>query len=152
MRDEYGAAYVLAFADESATGHDVTLNETDLDNFIRAKGAVFSAIRAMLNSLELTVDDIGQIMIAGGIGSGIDIEKAMRIGMLPRMPIEHYSYIGNSSLTGACAMLLSDEASDKVFDIGRNMTYLELSTHPGYMDEFVAACFLPHTDASLFEE
>ena len=51
---------------------------------------------------------------------------------------------------GACAMLLSDEARDKVFEIGRNMTYLELSTHPGYMDEFVAACFLPHTDAARF--
>ena len=151
VRDEYGAAYILAFADESATGQEVSLNETDLDNFIRAKGAVFSAIRTMLNSLELTVEDIGQIMIAGGIGSGIDIEKAMRIGMLPRLPIESYSYIGNSSLTGACAMLLSDEAAEKVFDIGRNMTYLELSTNPGYMDEFVAACFLPHTDASLFE-
>ena len=30
------------------------------------------------------------------------------------------------------------------------MTYLELSTYPGYMDSFVAACFLPHTDRSLF--
>jgi hypothetical protein len=40
-------------------------------------------------------------------------------------------------------MLLSDEAADKVSILGGNMTYLELSTHPGYMDEFVAACFLP---------
>ena len=150
-RDEYGASYVLAFADESGNGKDVEINEIDLDNFIRAKGAIFSAIRSMLNSLDMTVDFIDHIYIAGGIGSGIDIEKAISIGMLPKTDIEKYKYIGNSSLMGACAMLLSDGAEEKVFDIGRNMTYLELSIHPGYMDEFVAACFLPHTDSSLFE-
>ena len=150
-RDEYNASYVLAFADESSTGRDVELNEIDIDNFIRAKGAIFSAIRSMLNSLDMTVDVIDRIVIAGGIGSGIDIEKAIHIGMLPAVSLEKYQYIGNSSLTGACAMLLSDEATDKVFELGRNMTYLELSSHPGYMEEFVAACFLPHTDASLFE-
>ncbi|MCF0120530.1 MAG: DUF4445 domain-containing protein [Oscillospiraceae bacterium] len=147
---EFGSAYTIAFADESATGHNLTLTEPDIDNFVRAKGALFSAIRAMLNSLELDITDISQVEIAGGIGSGIDFEKAMLIGMLPKLPVENFTYIGNSSLTGACAMLLSDEATDKVFEIGQNMTYLELSTHPGYIDEFVAACFLPHTDTSLF--
>ena len=75
----------------------------------------------------------------------------MMIGMLPKADLSKYSYIGNSSLTGACAMLVSDEATEKVTDIYRNMTYIELSTHPGYMDEFIASCFIPHTDASLFD-
>ena len=150
-REEYVSSYILAFADESATGRDVELNEVDIDNFIRAKGAIFSAIRCMLNAVDMTIDDIAKVQIAGGIGSGISIENAISIGMLPKQPVEKYEYIGNSSLTGSCAMLLSDEATEKVFDLGRNMTYLELSTHPGYMDEFVAACFLPHTDARLFD-
>ena len=150
--DEFGGNYIVAFADESATGSDIELNEGDLDNFIRAKAAIFSAIRTMLGSLAMTPDDIDRVIIAGGIGSGIDIEKAISIGMLPLLPLDRYSYIGNSSLTGACAMLLSDEATDKVFEIGRNMTYIELSTEPGYMDEFLAACFLPHTDHRLFEK
>ena len=149
-RDEYGASYVIVFAEESGNGKDIEINEVDLDNFIRAKGAIFSAIRSMLNSLDMPVEAIEKIRIAGGIGSGIDIGKAISIGMLPMQPLELYSYIGNSSLIGACAMLLSDEATEKVFELGRNMTYLELSTHPGYMDEFVAACFLPHTNAELF--
>lgn len=149
--DEYGGRYVVAFADESGTGKDIELNEGDLDNFIRAKAAIFSAVRTMLETLAMTPEDIDRVIIAGGIGSGIDIENAISIGMLPMLPIEKYSYIGNSSLTGACAMLLSDEATDKVFEIGRNMTYIELSTEPGYMDEFLAACFLPHTDHRLFQ-
>lgn len=150
-RDEYVSSYILAFAEESATGRDVELTEVDIDNFIRAKAAIFSAIRSMLNAVDMTIEDISKVMIAGGIGSGISIENAINIGMLPKQPVDKYEYIGNSSLTGACAMLLSDEATEKVFDLGRNMTYLELSTHPGYMDEFVAACFLPHTNANLFE-
>jgi len=150
--DEYGGSfYILAFADESGTGKDICLSEIDIDNFIRAKGAIFSAIRTMLSSAGLEIEDISHVIIAGGIGQGIDIEKAISIGMLPKQPLDKYSYIGNSSLTGACAMLLSDEATQKVFDIDHNMTYIELSTHPGYMDEFVASCFIPHTDASLFD-
>jgi uncharacterized 2Fe-2S/4Fe-4S cluster protein (DUF4445 family) len=47
-------------------------------------------------------------------------------------------------------MLLSDDAREKVFELSRSMTYLELSNEPGYMDAFVAACFLPHTDGALF--
>ena len=149
--DEYGGNYIIAFAEESGTGKNIELTEGDLDNFIRAKGAIFSAIRTMLNSLDMTVENIDRIIIAGGIGSGIDIEKAISIGMLPKLPLEKYSYIGNSSLTGACAMLLSDDAEQKVFEIARNMTYIELSTEAGYMDEFLAACFIPHTNGKLFE-
>jgi uncharacterized 2Fe-2S/4Fe-4S cluster protein (DUF4445 family) len=70
--------------------------------------------------------------------------------MLPDVELEKFSYIGNSSLTGAYAMVISDEAIEKCAEVGANMTYLELSTYPGYMDSFVAACFIPHTDSSLF--
>ena len=70
--------------------------------------------------------------------------------MLPDVDLSKYSYIGNSSLTGAYAMVLGDAANAKCAEVGANMTYLELSTYPGYMDSFVAACFIPHTDRSLF--
>ena len=100
--------------------------------------------------LDFPVDVIGRVIIAGGIGSGINIKNAIRIGMLPDIDRELYTYIGNSSLSGAYAMLISDEAKDKVSEISHNMTYMELSSNPKYMDEFVAACFVPHTNASLF--
>ena len=70
--------------------------------------------------------------------------------MLPDVDLEKYSYIGNSSLAGAYAMVLGDAADAKCAEVAANMTYLELSTYPGYMDSFVAACFLPHTDSRLF--
>jgi len=150
-RDAHGMGrYVLAFAEESETGREVSINEVDIDNFIRAKGAIFSAIDILLQSVDMTVECIDKVYVAGGIGSGINMKNAVNIGMLPDVELEKFSYIGNSSLTGAYATVISDEAEAKCAEVAANMTYLELSTYPGYMDSFVAACFIPHTDRSLF--
>ena len=150
-RDQHGMGrYILAFPEETETGREVSINEVDIDNFIRAKGAIFSAIDTLLQSVDMTVDCIDHVYVAGGIGSGINMKNAVNIGMLPDVELEKFSYIGNSSLTGAYAMVISDQATEKCTEVGANMTYLELSTYPGYMDSFVAACFIPHTDASLF--
>jgi uncharacterized 2Fe-2S/4Fe-4S cluster protein (DUF4445 family) len=152
-RDEWGtASYVVAFAHNAASGQDVSISESDIDNFIRAKGAIFSAIRTMLAALDFPVDAIDDVYVAGGIGGGINMRQAIHIGMLPNLPVKKYHYIGNSSMHGAFAMLTARQAGSMVNDISRNMTYLELSSHPGYMDEFVAACFLPHTNGALFEQ
>ena len=151
LRDDHGMGrYVLAFPEESETGREVSLNEVDIDNFIRAKGAIFSAIDILLQSVDMTPDCIDKVYVAGGIGSGINMKNAVNIGMFPDVELEKFQYIGNSSLTGAYAMVVSDEANAKCHEVAANMTYLELSTYPGYMDSFVAACFLPHTDRSLF--
>ena len=150
-RDKYGmGSYVLAFQKDAGAEKDVEITEVDIDNFIRAKGAIFSAIRTMLNSLEFDVSMIEEVYVAGGIGSGINMKNAVNIGMFPDIPLEKFHYIGNSSLSGAYTMLLSKEAERKTYQVASNMTYLELSTVPTYMDEFVAACFIPHTDTSMF--
>ena len=150
-RDSHGMGrYVLAFEEESETGREVSINEVDIDNFIRAKGAIFSAIDTLLRSVDMSVEMIDHVYVAGGIGSGINMKNAVNIGMFPDVELEKFSYIGNSSLTGAYAMCVSDQANEKCAEVAANMTYMELSTHPGYMDSFVAACFLPHTDRSLF--
>ncbi len=149
--DKYGiGSYLLATKEEAGSVKDVEINEVDIDNFIRAKGAIFSAIYVMLTSLDFDVSMIENVYVAGGIGSGINMENAINIGMFPDIGVEKYHYIGNSSLAGAYAMVLSEPAEEKVYELGKNMTYMELSTTPGYMDEFVAACFIPHTNSSLF--
>ena len=68
-------------------------------------------------------------------GSGINMQNAVNIGMFPDVPLEKFHYIGNSSLTGAYLMLLSTQAEKKTYELASNMTYMELSTVPTYMDE-----------------
>ena len=149
--DENGmGTYVIAFKEDTGAARDVSINEVDIDNFIRAKGAIFSATMTMLSSMGMDPSVLQHVYVAGGIGSGINMNNAVTIGMLPDIDRSCFSYIGNSSLSGAYAMLTSAEARAKVDELATTMTYLELSTEPGYMDSFVGACFLPHTDANLF--
>jgi uncharacterized 2Fe-2S/4Fe-4S cluster protein (DUF4445 family) len=151
ITDEWGiSSYTVANADETEDGKRIFIDAADIDNFIRAKGSVFSAIRTMLEAIGSVPQDIESVMIAGGIGSGIDFDSAVAIGMLPDIPREKFSYIGNTSLAGAYAMLVSGDADEAVNQTAAAMTYIELSAYPSYMDEFIAACFIPHTNASLF--
>ena len=150
-QDHHGMGrYVIAFPEESETGREVSINEVDIDNFIRAKGAIYSAIDTLLSAVDMTEECIDHVFVAGGIGSGINMKNAVSIGMLPDVEQEKFRYIGNSSLTGSYAMAFGAAAQEKCRELAANMTYLELSTYPGYMDNFVAACFLPHTDSSRF--
>lgn len=151
MHDAFGiGSYALVFRNESASGRSVSISEVDIDNVIRAKGAIFAAIQTLISILGFTCDMIEHVLVAGGIGSGINIQNAIRIGMFPDLPLEKYSYIGNSAIAGAYAMLTSENAAVKLIELSKSMTYIELSTQPSYMDAFLAACFLPHTDADMF--
>lgn len=151
--DQHGTGrYILASPEESATGREVSLTEVDIDSFVRAKGAIYSAINTLLETLDMDDSVLEHVYVAGGIGSGINMKNAINIGMLPAVDLEKYEYVGNSSLAGAYAMVLSDMANEKVEELSQNMTYVELSTHLGYMDNFVAACFLPHTDSWRFPD
>lgn len=149
--DEYQIGeYVLAFAEEWSIEKDITITDIDLDNFIRAKGAVYSAVSTLLTSIGMDFMEIDRIMIAGGIGSNIDIANSIIIGLFPDITRDKYEYIGNSSLMGSYLALISQDAGLKTEEIASKMTYVELSAHPDYMNEFVSACFLPHTDLNRF--
>ena len=145
-----GPEYVLAWAHESGNEQDITISEADVKNLIRAKGAVFAGIRTMLRMVDLPVEAIERVIVAGGFGRYINIRDAIAIGLFPDLPVERYSYIGNSSLKGARLALLSRRVRDGVEELARKVTYLELSVGNTFMDEFVSALFLPHTDLNLF--
>lgn len=104
----------------------------------------------LADSLGFHLNEIQKFYIGGAFGNYLDLEKAVNIGLLPDLPLERMQFIGNSSITGAKMAMLSYEALQKAEEIARMMTYLELSVKPGYMDQFVSALFLPHTDINLF--
>ena len=142
--------YIIAHPDETETGDPILITESDIDNLIKSKGAVFAAIRSLVDYIGLTFDQIETFYVAGGFGNYLNIEKAIAIGLLPDIPRDRIQFIGNSSLTGARMVLLSETAPEKCLNISRSMTNIELSNHQPFMDEYVAALFLPHTDRKLF--
>lgn len=142
--------FILAFPEETGTGNPIVITEDDISNLIKSKGAVLASAKVLLNSLQMNFDDLEQVYVAGGFGAHLDIEKAIFIGLLPDIPKERIRFIGNSSLAGARLALLSTDAFNEAEAIANRMTYFELSVNPHFMDEFVAALFLPHTDMGLF--
>ena len=143
--------YVLAFKEEyEELENDLLINEVDIDSFIKAKGAIYSGASVLVESLGMDFDIIDKVYIAGGIGNHLDIENSILIGLLPDVERSKFQYIGNSSLIGSYLTLISDNAKEKLEEIGSQMTYVELSVYPTYMDEFISACFLPHTNIDQF--
>ncbi|MCK5558491.1 MAG: ATP-binding protein, partial [Candidatus Hydrogenedentes bacterium] len=144
--------YVICWADESQTGSDIVITEPDIDNLIRAKGAMYAGYQTLLESVEMTPEDLDRVIIAGAFGDYIDLDGAMTIGLLPELSEDKFMFIGNGSLLGARLVSFSNEMLDDAERIARMMTNFELSENPAFMDKYVAALFLPHTDADAFPE
>jgi uncharacterized 2Fe-2S/4Fe-4S cluster protein (DUF4445 family) len=142
--------YVIAWKDETQIERDIVLTEPDLDNLIRAKGAIYSGCMTLLAEVGLSMDMVEHIILAGGFGSYIDLEKAMVIGLLPEVDPERVTFIGNGSLMGARMSSLTNQIRQDVVSVTQRMTNFELSETPSYMDNYIAAMFLPHTEIEKF--
>ncbi len=142
--------FVVAFSSETDIGRDIVIQDDDIDNLKRSKGAIYSAIVGILKKVGKDISEVKKIYIAGGFGNYLNIENSIFIGLLPDIDRSIYEFIGNSSLAGARMSLVSREAFDKIESIYKNITYLDLGSEPDYMDEYVAALFFPHTDIGRF--
>ncbi|MCB2189503.1 MAG: DUF4445 domain-containing protein [Deltaproteobacteria bacterium] len=145
---EDGPEYVLAWAADTQIDRDITLTEADIDNLLRAKAAMYAAYMTLLGSVGLSVHDLDRVILAGGFGQSINIERAIIIGLLPELPPDKFTFVGNGSLLGCRLVAMSNPLRNEVGDIVDKMTNFELSVAPGYMDAYIGAQFLPHTEAS----
>jgi uncharacterized 2Fe-2S/4Fe-4S cluster protein (DUF4445 family) len=148
VRDEW--AYVLATAEQTPAGEDIVFTESDLKNLIYSKGAVYAGFTTLLKEAGIGFDAVERVMISGGFGQYLDIEKAVRIGLLPDIDRAKFHYLGNSSIAGAYLALISESHRREARDICHAMTYIDFSSNPRYMDEFTSALFLPHTNLEMF--
>lgn len=142
--------YVLVWQDASQIDRDISISEPDIDNLIRAKGAMYSGAMTLLEEVGMHINDIEQIILAGGFGSYVDLEKAMTIGLLPEIAPEKVIYLGNGSLLGAKKSSFTNLLRRNVVDVLKMMTNFELAETPSYMDHYVSALFLPHTELNYF--
>ena len=145
-----GYEYVLAWAPETQTGKDIAISEVDIDNLMRAKAAMYAGCQTLSKSVGISCSSFDQAIIAGAFGSNIDIEKAITIGLLPELPLNRFIYIGNSSLLGARLTSFSTDLLDDARRVAQMMTNFELSENADFMNNYIAASFLPHTNTKEF--
>ena len=129
---------------------DITISQADINNLLRAKGAIYAAGAVLLHALNMTFNDLAEIMVAGAFGNFLNMGNAVFIGLLPDIPQDRLRFVGNSSVAGAKLAAICSACYDEMFDIAARTTYFELSTDPTFMDQFVSACFFPHTNIELF--
>ena len=126
------------------------MNQADIENLVRTKGAIYAAADSLVQSVGLSFDEVQKIYIAGAFGNKLDISSCVTIGLLPDVPIERIQFIGNSSVAGAKRAMLSRRMFEEVNRIRERITYQELMVDPAYMEKFTSACFLPHTELAQF--
>ncbi len=129
---------------------DLIFTETDIHSLVLSKGAVYAGFTVLLNQAGMDFSMVERVIITGGFGQFLDIEKAVTIGLLPDIERAKFSYMGNSSIAGAYMALLSDKFRKEAHDICNRMTYIDFSSNNQYMDEFTSALFLPHTNVKSF--
>ncbi|MBT3368504.1 MAG: DUF4445 domain-containing protein [Nitrospina sp.] len=142
--------YVLVYKAATQIDRDITITEPDIDNLIRAKGAMYSAALTLLDEIGLGIKDIERITLSGGFGSYVDLESAITIGLLPEIEPEKVTYLGNGSLLGCKMNSLTNTLRQDVGTVVSMMTNFELAETPSYMDHYMGALFLPHTELNYF--
>ena len=141
---------MVAWAAETQTGKDIAISHVDVDNLLRAKGAIFAGYSVLAESVGVPMDMIEQMLIGGSFGKYINVEKAVQIGLLPDLPWDRFQFLGNTAVRGAYYALLDKRARERIREIAERMTYIELSADNSFYEAFMSALFLPHTDLSRF--
>jgi len=155
---QHGPEYVVAWANETATGEDIVITKVDIDNLMRAKAAIYAGFTVMAQSVGVDLADVSTMLIGGSFGQYINVEKAVQIGLLPDLPAppgsaspwDRFKFMGNTAIRGAYMALLRRDVRAHLTDVARMMTYLELSADNTFYDAFMSALFLPHTDLRRF--
>ncbi len=143
--------YVLVREEYTAAGQgDIVITEPDIDNLMRAKGAIYAGITTLLNSVGMDLDAVEQVIVAGGFGKYLQVDRAAAIGLFPEMDPDRFTFVGNGSLLGARLVSFSKDMLQSAEDVARTMTNIELADNQFFMDEYMAALFFPHTNMQWF--
>jgi len=143
LRDtERGTEFIIVRAGQSGTGQDITITQADIRQFQLAKGAIHSAILVLEQVMGVAQEEIAEVMLCGAFGNYLNIEAALAIGLLPPLPLEKISYVGNAAHRGAELALLSETLRHDADCIGRQVAHVAIAEHPDFQDLFVSALSL----------
>jgi uncharacterized 2Fe-2S/4Fe-4S cluster protein (DUF4445 family) len=146
----HGGEYVVARGHETENGLDIVLTRTDIDNLLRAKAAIFAGFTVLAEDVGIPLESVDKVLVGGSFGKYINVEKAVQIGLLPDMEWSRFEFLGNTAVRGAYQALLDWRRRERITEIAKRMTYVELSADNSFYEAFTSALFLPHTDMARF--
>ncbi|MCC7208208.1 MAG: DUF4445 domain-containing protein [Anaerolineae bacterium] len=119
-------------------GRAIAITRKDVAEIQLAKGAIRAGIEVLLDEAGIAAAAVEDFIIAGAFGTYIRVESALRIGMFPALPLERFRQVGNAAGMGAKQLLISRQVRAQALDLAGRIHYIELTTRPGFQDEFVS--------------
>jgi uncharacterized 2Fe-2S/4Fe-4S cluster protein (DUF4445 family) len=143
--------FVLARADNTKGGRKLSLGQNDIAAIQLAKAAVGAGTSALLDAAGIALEKIERVIIAGAFGTHLNLESAIDIGLLPRLPLQRFSQVGNAAGTGARMVLVSETQRKRAETLGRRIQYIELGGNPNFQQWFSQSLKLPKLESSTHE-
>jgi uncharacterized 2Fe-2S/4Fe-4S cluster protein (DUF4445 family) len=134
---------VIARPGEAGARHEILLTQDDVRQVQLAKGAIASGIGLLQEVAGIPTERVSEILLAGGFGNYLSIASAIRIGLIPALPLDRVRYVGNAALLGAQACLLSEKERQRAEHIARRIEHVSLAAHPSFEDVFVSSMNFP---------
>ncbi|OGB88615.1 MAG: hypothetical protein A3H39_16215 [candidate division NC10 bacterium RIFCSPLOWO2_02_FULL_66_22] len=142
MRGEERCFILIRQGDAGAPA-EIVLTQEDIRQVQLAKGAIASGV-AMLQRIAGVPDgQVAELMLAGGFGNYLSIRSALRIGLIPPLPVERIRYVGNAASLGAQLCLVSEAERHRAERIARGIEHVSLATHPDFQEIFVECMNFP---------
>ena len=132
-----GAEFVLVWDADAGRSEDVTLTQGDIRQLQLAKSAIYSGIVLLQRVMEIDDADLAELMLCGGFGNYINIESAVAIRLLPKLPLDRISYVGNAAHLGAQMALLSERERTRAEELAQRIEHVALAARPDFQDIFV---------------
>jgi uncharacterized 2Fe-2S/4Fe-4S cluster protein (DUF4445 family) len=145
-----GTSYVIAWKEETGIGKDITVSAKDISEIQLAKSALHTGCEILMQKKKVTERDIDRAYIAGAFGNYLNPENAKVIGLIPDIPTERISFVGNTALAGAKMALTSKKVRELADKLSREIKYVELMAEEGFKREFIASIMLPHRDLNKY--
>ena len=141
-------ACVIVPADAAHGQSEILITEADIAEILQAKAAIFAAIKTLLADRGDSLENIPQLILAGGFARHIDIGNAICIGLLPALPRDRFKVIGNAALAGAYLALVDGRASAAMRELHTRPRVIELNLVDSFESNFIESLFLPDITAS----
>lgn len=145
--------FILIYKDETSTGkEDIVLTQDDVREIQKAKAAMYGGYATLMKKAGFKKEDLNEIVIAGAFGNYIDPSSARTIGMIPEIPLEKVSFLGNTAGSGARMCLKSLDKRREAQDINNKMKYIELAVEPIFEEEYINAMYMPNSRLEEYPE
>ena len=138
-----GLEFELVPGSASGTGRDVVVGQEDVNEIQLAKGAIAAGVEILLEINHTPPEAVEELIVAGAFGSYLDLDSALAIGLLPRLPRARLRQVGNAAGVGAKGALVSLRERSHASRIAHRTGYMELTTHPGFQRRFARSMLFP---------